>query len=149
MAPLRYAAKFDPCISLDCAPALQAGAIQGKEWIKFCCVLPSGHPVIPGSSTSLGRASFTRVSCWPPTSTRRTWSTSGCGATSASSSGSRERVLCTRDAFQFCCDISLQGDHSGCAKPPVDIESKAPFKYLGLILKQNFCFDVNGRLGTS
>ena len=37
MAPLRYAAKFDPFLSLDCAShALQPGAIQGKEGIKFC-----------------------------------------------------------------------------------------------------------------
>ena len=37
MAPLRYAAKFDPFSSLDCTPhALHPGAIQGKEGIKFC-----------------------------------------------------------------------------------------------------------------
>ena len=37
MAPLRYAAKYDPFLSLDCAPsALHPGAIQGKEGIKFC-----------------------------------------------------------------------------------------------------------------
>ena len=43
MAPLCYAAKFDPFLSLDCAPtpstlvpqALHPGAIQGKEGIKF------------------------------------------------------------------------------------------------------------------
>ena len=29
-------AKFDPFLSLDCAPALHPGAIQGKEGIKFC-----------------------------------------------------------------------------------------------------------------
>ena len=34
MAPLRYAAKFDSFLSLDCA--LQPGAIQVKEGIKFC-----------------------------------------------------------------------------------------------------------------
>ena len=37
MAPLRYAAKFNTFLSLDCAPhALHPGAIQGKEGIKFC-----------------------------------------------------------------------------------------------------------------
>ena len=37
MAPLRYAAKFDPFLSLDCTPhTLHPGAIQGKEGIKFC-----------------------------------------------------------------------------------------------------------------
>ena len=37
MALLRYAAKFDPFLSLDCAPhTLHPGAIQGKEGIKFC-----------------------------------------------------------------------------------------------------------------
>ena len=36
MAPLRYAAKFDPFLSLDCAShALHPGAIQGKEGMKF------------------------------------------------------------------------------------------------------------------
>ena len=44
IALLRYAAKFDPFLSLDCAftpstlcpQALHPGAIQGKEGIKFC-----------------------------------------------------------------------------------------------------------------
>ena len=37
IAPLHYAAKFDPFLSLDCAPhALHPSAIQGKEGIKFC-----------------------------------------------------------------------------------------------------------------
>ena len=34
MAQLRYAAKFDPFLSLDCAPhTLHPGTIQGKEGI--------------------------------------------------------------------------------------------------------------------
>ena len=40
MAPLRFAAKFDPFLSLDCASPLPLsstpGAIQEKEGIKFC-----------------------------------------------------------------------------------------------------------------
>ena len=37
MALVRYAAKLDPFLSLDCAHhALHPGAIQGKEGIKFC-----------------------------------------------------------------------------------------------------------------
>ena len=40
MALLHYAAKFDPFISLDCAPTPSTpGAIQGKDQI-----LPSGNP---------------------------------------------------------------------------------------------------------
>ena len=35
MAPLRYAAKFDPFPSLDCAPTPSTLA-QSKEGIKFC-----------------------------------------------------------------------------------------------------------------
>ena len=35
MAPLRYAAKFDPFLSLDCGRVEGVGA-QGKEGIKFC-----------------------------------------------------------------------------------------------------------------
>ena len=37
MAPLRYDAKFDPFLSLDCAPAaLLPSVIHGKEGMKFC-----------------------------------------------------------------------------------------------------------------
>ena len=39
MDPLRFTAKFDPFLSLDCTPpppALHPGAIQGKELIKVC-----------------------------------------------------------------------------------------------------------------
>ena len=36
MPSLCYTAKFDLFISLNCAPALNPGAIQGKEGIKFC-----------------------------------------------------------------------------------------------------------------
>ena len=46
-------------------------------------------------------------------------------------------------------DLTVQGDHSGCAKPPVDIKTKVPFYYMGLILNWNFCFDVNRRFGTT
>ena len=42
---------------------------------------------------------------------------------------------------------SVQGDHSRCSQPPVDTKPKVAFHYMGLILKQNFCFDVRGRLG--
>ena len=41
----------------------------------------------------------------------------------------------------------IQGDHSGWAKPQVDIKTKIQFLHMGLLLKQNFCFDVNGMLG--
>ena len=46
-------------------------------------------------------------------------------------------------------EILLQGDHSGCAKPPVDVETKVPFQYTGLKVKQNFYFDVNRNFGTT
>ena len=37
VAPLRYTAKLDPFLSLDCtSQALHPGAIQGNEGIKFC-----------------------------------------------------------------------------------------------------------------
>ena len=32
-----------------------------------------------------------------------------------------------------------QGDPSGCAKPPIDMKTKVQLKYMGLILKRNFC----------
>ena len=40
---------------------------------------------------------------------------------------------------------TVQGDTSHWFKPPIDIKTKVAFQYMGLILKQNFCSDVNGR----
>ena len=49
MAPLRYAAKFDPLPFLGLRPqAIHPGAIQGKEGIKFCH-LATLIPGAPGS----------------------------------------------------------------------------------------------------
>ena len=42
-------------------------------------------------------------------------------------------------------DYRIQGDHSGCSQPPVDIKTKVPFQYEAYLLKRNFCFDVNRR----
>ena len=39
----------------------------------------------------------------------------------------------------------LQGDHSACSKPPVDIDLKVVFQHKVLILKCNFQINVNGR----
>ena len=36
MAPLGWATKFDPFLSLDCVPDLHPGTTQGKEGIKSC-----------------------------------------------------------------------------------------------------------------
>ena len=36
-----------------------------------------------------------------------------------------------------------------CVKPPVDTKKKVAFYYMGLILKRNFCFVVNGRFDTT
>ena len=44
---------------------------------------------------------------------------------------------------------SVQGDHSGCDKPPVDIKTNVTFLYKLLILKRNLCFDVNRRFVTA
>ena len=46
-------------------------------------------------------------------------------------------------------NISVQGDHSSCAKPPIDIKTEVPFYITDSILKWNFCFDVNGRFDTT
>ena len=59
MAPLRYAAKFDPFLSLDCAPTPSTPTIQGKEGIKFChlATLPAfhaAHVLAPGLSQEGG-----------------------------------------------------------------------------------------------
>ena len=43
----------------------------------------------------------------------------------------------------------VQGDHSGCDKPPVDIKAKVLFEYMGLTLKRNFCCDVSRRFVTT
>ena len=39
----------------------------------------------------------------------------------------------------------VQGDHSACSKPPVDIDLKVEFHYKVLILKRNFQINVNRR----
>ena len=44
---------------------------------------------------------------------------------------------------------SLQGDHSGCDKPPVDIKTKAPFYYEAHVLKRDIDFGVNWRFVTT
>ena len=36
----------------------------------------------------------------------------------------------------------LEGDHSGCAKTPVDMKTKFPFQHMLIILKHKFCFEV-------
>ena len=45
--------------------------------------------------------------------------------------------------------FTLQGDHSGCVKPPVDIKTNVAFQYMGIIQKQNYCFNVNGSFATT
>ena len=47
------------------------------------------------------------------------------------------------------CRTYIQGDTSGSSQPPVDIKTKVVFQHMLLILKRNFCFDVNRRLGTT
>ena len=57
MAPLHYAAKFDPFLSLYLRPhALHPGAIQGKEGIKFCHLATSlqGRLLDGGAEQPLG-----------------------------------------------------------------------------------------------
>ena len=44
---------------------------------------------------------------------------------------------------------SLQGDHSGCVKPPFDIKTKVPFQYEAHVLRRNLCFGVNRRFDTT
>ena len=45
---------------------------------------------------------------------------------------------------------SIQGDHSGCVKPPIDIKrTNVPLQYEAHELKRNLCFDVNRMLGTT
>ena len=46
----------------------------------------------------------------------------------------------------------MQGDHSGCDKPPVDavdIKAKVPLEYEAHVLKSKLCFGVNGRFVTT
>ena len=42
----------------------------------------------------------------------------------------------------------VQGDHSGCFKPPDDIKTKVLLSYRVLILKRNICLGVNERFDT-
>ena len=48
-----------------------------------------------------------------------------------------------------CSWISVQGDTSGCAKPPVDFKTKVLFWPCLAWPKQNLCFEVNERLCTT
>ena len=43
----------------------------------------------------------------------------------------------------------IHGDHSSWFKPPIDIKTKVPIQYESKVQKRNFCFGVNGRLGTT
>ena len=45
--------------------------------------------------------------------------------------------------------IPLQGDHSGCVKPPVVIKTKYEYEYEAHVLEHNYCFDVNGRFDST
>ena len=38
---------------------------------------------------------------------------------------------------------SIQGDTSGCSLGFVEVKTKVAFQYMLLILKRDFCFDVN------
>ena len=41
--------------------------------------------------------------------------------------------------------LNVQGDQAACS----DTKTNIVFYYVGLTLQRNFCFDVNGRFGTS
>ena len=45
--------------------------------------------------------------------------------------------------------LSVQGGHSACSKPPVEIDVEVAFKYNDLILKRTFQINVNRRFCTS
>ena len=45
--------------------------------------------------------------------------------------------------------VYVQGDHSSCDKPHIDTKTNVAFYCKLLILKRNFCFDVNGRFVTT
>ena len=48
------------------------------------------------------------------------------------------------------CICWVQGDHSGCVKPPVDIKTKVPFEYVAHTCTKTQPFvDVNGRFDTT
>ena len=61
------------------------------------------------------------------------------------------KMLAEYETVAHNCDRKelIQGDHSGCDKPPVDFKTKVAFQYMGLIIKQNFCYEVNGRFDTT
>ena len=58
------------------------------------------------------------------------------------------RLISRNDSFFWSLQF-IQGDPSSCSQPPVDIKTKVAFQYMLLILKHNFCCDVNSRLGTN
>ena len=98
-SPLRYAAKFDPFLSLDCFPtnALHPGAIQGKEGIKFC------HLATLQASTS-GRETSSRATARSGSPTPGWPTTTACGSAPSrpapSSSGTRSSQRARRSSFE-------------------------------------------------
>ena len=62
MAPLHYAAKLDPFLSLDCNLALHPGAIQGKEGIKFCHLATLPAPAL-GGHVAAGISQLLQIPC--------------------------------------------------------------------------------------
>ena len=64
MAPLCYAAKFDPFLSLDCAGVEVVGAQSGNDGIKFCSVAKGSHS--PLSQKALTQSKNFATAIWQP-----------------------------------------------------------------------------------
>ena len=73
-----------------------------------------------------------------------------CGV-DGSFSPSVEDYTCTRDCEAPEVDGSIMGSKYRVTIQvvPNQIQTKVPYLYMGLILKRYFCFDVNGRFGTT
>ena len=135
MATLLYAAKFDPFLPfLGFRPhALYPGAIQGKEGIKFCHLATLQSR--PQSSYQFGGEQENGRQRAPPTKLPLK-----VGHFWQSTFYLEIKLLCyfiflhsalfvltILDVLVSPDLINEQGDHSGCAKPPVNIKTKVPF----------------------
>ena len=132
MAPLRYAAKFDPFLSLDCAP-MTSNLTWSKPRNGRDHILPSGnteHYSLTGLSWAprtprprmgwawCAPARGSPPGGWPtPQTSWRTLSSSSSRSSMSSKRGEEIHIVTCGEAS------SLQGDHSCCTQPPVDTKT--------------------------
>ena len=67
----------------------------------------------------------------------------GSNTNTGTGSGSGSSYGAPSSRYATLCHHFLQGDTSGCSLDLVDIKTEVELKYQLVLLKYNFCFDVN------